>query len=412
MKLTDVFLRGIKASDKVQKHSDGGGLYMYVSPSGGKLWRMGYRFDGKQKTLSFGAYPAVPLKDARQKREEAKEQLAKGIDPAAHKQAVKAAVRAETKHTYEVVAREWFAKYSHGWSESNKVRILARQVNDIFPLLGAKPINLISAPELLAVVRRIEARGAIDTAHRVLQDCSRVFRYAVATGRGERDPVADLKGALPPARSTSYASIKEPKIIGILLRNIDAYAGNEIVRAALRLAPYVFVRPGELRRAEWSEFNLEGAEWRIPAAKMKMKVLHIVPLARQVVDLLRDLYQYTGHTIYLFPSMRANVAPISDMTLLAGLRRLGYGKDEMTVHGFRSMASTLLNEQGYNRDWIERQLAHGERNSIRAAYNYAEYLPERRRMMQEWADYLDRLREDEPSKNRAFASSLEAIPFT
>ena len=393
MKLIDTFLRGIKPTGKVQKYPDGGGLYLYVSPSGGKLWRMDYRFEGKRKTLSIGPYPAVSLADARAKRLEAKVQTVQGIDPCGHKQAVKTATRAETESSYEVIAREWFAKYSAGWTESNKVRIMSRQEKDMFPVLGAKPIGQITAPELLAVLRRIEGRGAIDTAHRALQDCSRIFRYAIATGRGERDPAADLKGALPPARSTSLASIKEPLAIGALLRDIDAYGGNPIVQAALRMAPYVFVRPGELRRAEWSEFNLEAAEWRIPAARMKMKQLHIVPLARQVLSILEDLQQYSGHSRYLFPSMRADSAPISDMTLLAGLRRLGYTKEQMTVHGFRSMASTLLNEQGYNRDWIERQLAHGERNSIRAAYNYAEYLPERRRMMQEWADYLDGLRE-------------------
>jgi len=391
-KLTDTFLRVQKTTGKVQKYSDGGGLYLYVSPTGGKLWRMGYRFEGKQKTLSFGAYPAVSLKDARQKREAAKEQLAKGIDPCAHKQAVKATVRAESANSYETVVREWFAKYSPGWSSSNSARTLARQEKDIFPILGSKLINQITAPELLAALRRIEARGAIDTAHRTLQDCSRIFRYAIATGRAERDTAADLRGALPPARSTNFASIKEPHAIGALLRDIDAYTGNPIVRAALRMAPYVFVRPGELRWAEWSEF--EGTEWRIPAAKMKMRQVHIVPLARQVIDILEDLQLYTGGGRFLFPSMRANSVPISDMTLLAGLRRLGYTKEQMTVHGFRSMASTLLNEQGYNRDWIERQLAHGERNSIRAAYNYAEYLPERRRMMQEWADYLDQLRQN------------------
>jgi integrase len=393
MKLTDTFLRSLKPTGKIQKLSDGGGLYLYTSPTGGKLWRMGYRFDGKQKTLSFGAYPAVSLKDARQRREEAKEQLAKGIDPAAHKQAVKAAVKAETENTFEIIAREWFAKHKDFWVPSHSDKIIARLENNIFPLIGSRPISAVSAPELLSALRRIEARGAVDTSHRTLQNCSAIFRYGIATGRCERDTSADLRGALAPVKATNLAGIKEPKAIGALLRDIEAYTGNVVVRTALRLAPYVFVRPGELRRAEWSEFNLEAAEWRIPASKMKMRVMHVVPLARQVVVLLRDLHQFTGHTDYLFPSMRANVAMISDMTLLAGLRRLGYGKDEMTVHGFRSMASTLLNEQGYNRDWIERQLAHGERDSVRAAYNYAQYLPERRRMMQEWADYLDSLRD-------------------
>jgi integrase len=392
MPLSDTSIRSAKPTSKTQKLFDGGGLYLEVAPSGGKWWRLKYRFDGKEKRISLGVYPAVSLKEARSRRDEAKEQLARGIDPGALKQAIKAASKAESENSYEVVAREWFNRYAAGWSESNKEKILARQVNDLFPILGKKPINQIAAPELLAVLRRIESRGAIDTAHRALQDCSRIFRYAIATGRGERDPAADLRGALPPPRSSSFATTTEPKAIGALLRDIDAYTGNLIVRAALRMAPYVFVRPGELRRAEWAELDLAGAEWRIPAARMKMRQVHIVPLARQVISMLEDLQQYTGNGRYLFPSMRANSAPISDMTLLAGLRRLGYTKEQMTVHGFRSMASTLLNEQGYNRDWIERQLAHGERNSIRAAYNYAEYLPERRKMMSEWANYLDMLR--------------------
>lgn len=394
MKLTDAKLRALKPTGKTQKNSDGGGLYIHLSPAGGKLWRLFYRFDGKQKTLTLGKYPAASLVEARKRRDEARELLGQGIDPGEKKKEGKAAAADQARAmTYEVVAREWFAKYSQGWTESNRAKILARQENDVFPFLGHLPIGEITAPDVLAVARRIEERGAVDTAHRAMQDCSRIFRYAVATGRGERDPVADLKGALSPVRSTSYASIKEPKAIGALLRDIEVYSGNLIVQAALRLAPYVFVRPGELRRVEWTEVNLEAAEWRIPAEKMKMRIVHIVPLARQVVGILHDLAQYTAAGRYLFPSMRANSAPISDMTLLAGLRRLGYGKDEMTMHGFRSMASTLLNEQGYNRDWIERQLAHGERNSVRAAYNYAEYLPERRLMMQEWADYLDGLRE-------------------
>lgn len=393
MKLTDTYLRALKANGKVQKYSDGGGLYLHVSPTGGKLWRMGYRFEGKQKTLSFGKYPAVSLKDARNRRDEAKDLLAAGIDPGARKKAVKAAIKAETMNSFEVVAREWFERYKDSWVDHHGKKILARLENDIFPLIGGKAIGAVTAPELLEALRRIEARGAVETAHRALQNCGQIFRYAIATGRAERDTAADLRGALSPVKSTNFASITEPKDIGALLREIDAYPGNMIVRAALRMAPYVFVRPGELRRAEWAEFSLESAEWRIPAARMKMRETHIVPLARQVLTILEDLHRFTGHGRYLFPSMRANSAPISDVTLLAALRRMGYDKDVMTVHGFRSMASTLLNEQGYNRDWIERQLAHGERNTVRASYNYAQYLPERRRMMQEWADYLDGLRE-------------------
>ena len=392
MKLTDTFLRGVKPSGSVKKYSDGEGLYLHVSPTGGRLWRMAYRFGGKQKTLSFGAYPEVPLSEARKFRLEAKGLLAKGIDPGEHKKAVKVAVRAEAENAFEVVAREWFNKRKASWAQSHATKVIARLEKDIFPIVGGKPIGSITAPELLEALRRIEARGAIDTAHRALQTCGQIFRYAIATGRAERDTAADLRDALSPVRGGNFASITEPEQVGALLRDIDEYHGNIIIRTALQMAPFVFVRPGELRKAEWSEFNLEIAEWRIPAARMKMDEMHIVPLAWQVVNILQDLLLYSGHSRYLFPSMRAASAPISDATLIAGLRRMGYDKETMTVHGFRSMASTLLNERGYNRDWIERQLAHGERNTIRAVYNYAQYLPERRRMMQEWADYLDELK--------------------
>ncbi|MDR1125257.1 MAG: tyrosine-type recombinase/integrase [Deltaproteobacteria bacterium] len=391
MKLTDLFLRNVKATGKVQKHFDGGSLYLFVSPVGGK-WRMAYRFGTKQKTITFGPYPLISLREAREKRDEAKKLLLQGVDPTLHKKAVKAAVVAETKNSFEIVAREWHDKQKDTWVKSHGDKILARFENDIFPVIGFKPVHTITALELLEALRRIEARGAIETAHRTLQNCGQVFRYAIATGRAERDPAADLRDALPPVKGGNFATITDPRAIGQLLRDIDAYQGNYIVRAALWMAPYVFVRPTELRRAEWTEINLKDAEWRIPAARMKMREVHIVPLARQVIEILKDLHQYTGNDRYLFASLRAKSAPISDMTMLAALRRMGYDKGEMTVHGFRAMASTLLNEQGYNRDWIERQLAHGERNTVRASYNYAQYLPERRKMMTEWADYLDSLR--------------------
>lgn len=395
MPLTDTSIRSAKPQEKPIKLFDGGGLFLLVTPNGGKWWRLKYRFGGKEKLLSMGVYPAISLKEARKRREEAKEQIALGIDPGANRKAVKEATLAEAANSFEVVAREWHSKQKDTWVQSHGDKILARFVNDIFPLIGTKPVNTVTAPELLEPLRRIEARGAVETAHRTLQNCGQVFRYAIATGRAERDPSADLRGALSPIKHTSFASITEPKEIGALLRDIDAYQGNIIVCAALRMAPYVFVRPGELRRAEWEEFNLDAKEpeWRIPASRMKMRKLHIVPLSRQVLEILQDLHKYTGNGRYLFPSMRAKSAPISDVTLLAALRRMGYDKESMTVHGFRSMASTLLNERGYNRDWIERQLAHGEKNTVRAAYNYAEYLPERRRMMQEWADYLTALKE-------------------
>lgn len=396
MSLTDTQIRSTKPDIKALKLFDGGGLYLEVAPSGGKWWRLKYRFEGKEKRISLGVYPTVGLKEARERREQAKKLLSQGIDPSAHKQATKAAVKAKSEHSYEVIAREWFTKYSTGWSEANRIKVLARQVNYVFPFIGGKPIKEVTAPEVLEALRHIEKRGSLDTAHRTLQDCSRIFRYAVATGRGERDTAADLRGALPPAKGSNFATITDPKAVGQLLRAIDGYEGAIMVASALRLAPLVFVRPGELRQAEWSEFNFDDAEWRIPDHRMKMRQMHIVPLARQSLAILRELHSFTGHGRFLFPSPRTDTRPISDMTLLAGLRRLGYSKEEMTVHGFRSMASTLLNEQGYNRDWIERQLAHGERNSIRAVYNYAQYLPERRRMMQEWADYLDELRAVKP----------------
>lgn len=392
MKLTDTFLRALKADGTIRKYSDGGGLYIHVSVAGSRLWRMGYRFGGKQKTLSFGAYPAVSLKIARRRREEAKELLANEADPGEHKKARKAAALSEAANSFEVIALEWLGKRKGVWSPDHTDNTLSRLKKHIFPLIGPRPVNKVTAPELLEALRRIEATGAVDAAHRTLQNCGQVLRYAIATGRAERDLTADLKGALLPVKAVNFATITDPRSIGALLRDLDAYAGNAVVRASLRMAPYVFVRPGELRKAEWAEIRFESAEWRIPADRMKSRVPHIVPLARQVVHILEDLHRFTGQSRYLFPSMRANSAPISDMTLLAALRRMGYDRSTMTVHGFRGMASTLLNERGYNRDWIERQLAHGERNSVRSAYNHAEYLRERRCMMQEWADYLDTLR--------------------
>jgi integrase len=263
---------------------------------------------------------------------------------------------------------------------------------DVFPWVGSRPVSQITAPELLSCLRRIESRGALDTAHRAHQNCSQVFRYAIATGRAERDPAADLRGALPPPAGGHFASTTEPSKIGALLRAIDGYEGTFVARCALRLAPLVFVRPGELRMAEWAEFHLDDAEWRIPAERMKARVQHIVPLSTQAVSILRDLHPFSGSGRFLFPSVRTPARPMSNNTLNAGLRRLGYTTDDQTAHGFRSMASTLLNEQGWNRDAIERQLAHGERDEVRAAYNYAQHLPERRKMMQAWADYLDGLR--------------------
>ena len=354
---------------------------------------MFYRFNGKTKLLSFGAYPAVTLKMARDRRDEAKAMLAKGVDPGEYKKELKKLTVALTENTFEAIAREWHVKFKDRWVTKHAKVVLSRMEKDIFPFIGNIPITQLKAPELLAVVRRIESRGANEYAHRAIQYCGKVFRYAIATSRAEHDITADLRGALPPRRAKHHATITEPRAVGELLRAIDNYQGQFPVACALRLAPLVFVRPGELRQAEWAEFNFETAEWRIPAERMKMREQHIVPLARQTLEILADLRKVTGAEKYLFPSIRTALRPMSDNTVNAALRRLGYAKEEMTGHGFRSMASTMLNEQGWNRDAIERQLAHAERNSVRAAYNFAEFLPERRKMMEAWADYLDVLRQ-------------------
>ena len=385
--LTDTKVKKIKLDGKPRKLFDGGGLFLLVTPSGGKLWRLKYRFGGTEKLLTVGTYPQTSLAEARQKRDDARALLEKGIDPGDTKKAQKAAEVQETE-TFEVIAREWHTKFSPSWAQSHGSKIIRRLELYVFPWLGNRPIRSITAPELLAALRRIEAKGNLETAHRTQQNCGQVFRYAVATGRAERDPSADLRGAIPPASGKHFASITDPKEIGGLLRSIDSYRGSIVTRCALQLAPLVFVRPGELRHAEWSEMDLDAAEWRIPAEKMKSGVLHIVPLSRQALDVLREIHPLTGHGRYVFPSPRTNKRPMSSNAVLSALRRMGYEKDEMSGHGFRSMASTLLNEQGWNRDAIERQLAHSERNSVRAAYNYAEFLPERKRMMQAWADYL------------------------
>ena len=392
MPLTEIAVRNAKARAKPARLFDAGGLYLEIAPSGGKWWRFKYRFAEKEKRLSLGVYPEVSLKAARAKRDEARRLLGDGIDPSEHRQQNKSALTAKAANSFEAIAREWFAKFSENWVDTHSSKIIRRLERDLFPWLGARSINSITAPELLSALRRIESRGALETAHRAMQNCGQVFRYAVATGRAERDPIGDLRGALPPVKEKHHASIRDPKAIGALLRAIDGYEGSLITKCALRLAPLLFVRPGELRKAEWTEFNLDAAEWRIPAERMKMREQHIVPLSTQAVAILRELHALTGARHYVFPGARTNGRPMSENTVNAGLRRLGYAKNEMTGHGFRSIASTLLNEQGWHRDAIERQLAHAERDNVRAAYNFAEHLPERRKMMQAWSDYLDGLK--------------------
>ncbi len=388
--LTMAEIRSARPREKTYKLFDGGGLYIEVTPTGGKLWRLKFRHDGRENRLALGAHPDTTLKLARERRDDARRLLAAGVDPSHRRQAEKLA----TSNTFEAVAREWLALQEKKLAPATYSKAVWTLETLVFPYIGSRPVAKLGPSDVLKVLKRIEGRGTHETAHRTRQRCAQVFRYAVQTERAERDPTADLRGALAPVVSEHFAAITEPARIGELLRAIDGYAGHVVTAYALKLAPLVFVRPGELRHAEWSEFVLDGGDplWRIPAEKMKMREQHLVPLAPQVLVLLRDLRPVTGRGRYVFPSLRSGSRPMSENTVNAALRRLGYSTDEMTGHGFRSLASTCLNEQGYHPDLIELQLAHAERNQVRAAYNKAQRLPERRKMMQAWADYLDGLR--------------------
>jgi integrase len=388
MPLTDTQVRTARMLDRPYKLSDGRGLYLLVNPNGSRLWRFRYRLAGVEKLLSLGNYPDTSLQKARMKRDAARTLLADGGDPSAKRKAEKHAQSA----TFAAVAEEWLETKRATLTDSTWQRDKDQLFKIVGPHLGKKPIAAIEAPDLLAVLRKLEKRGVNDTAHRVRAVCGRVFRYAIATGRASRDISADLKGALAPKGTVSYAAITDPRGVGELLRAIDGFGGQQTTHAALRLAPYVFVRPGELRAAEWSEISFELAEWRIPAERMKMKEQHIVPLARQVIELFRELQIHTGGGRFVFPALGRHMRPMSENTISVALRRIGYSNEQMTAHGFRSLASTLLNEQGWNPDLIELQLAHKERNKVRAAYNRAQRLAERRQMMQAWADYIDGLR--------------------
>lgn len=405
--LTDARLRAANPKDKPYRLYDGAGLYLEVSPAGGRLWRLKYRFAGKEKRLALGAYPEVSLREARDRRDAARGALRDGRDPGAERrQARLAEAQAEqaAAETFRAVAKEWLARNADRWSAGHRGTLWDRLEADILPFLGDCPIAGIEPADVRRCIVRIEERGAPEVARRVLQSCSQVFRYAVIRGIAPRDPAADLRGLVPPPAVRHHASITEPKKVGELLRAIDGYQGSFVVRCALKLAPLLFVRPGELRHAEWAEFPppappgskpAEGpVEWRIPADKMKAREAHLVPLSRQALAVLEELRPVTGAGRYLFPAIRNPNRPMSENTVNAALRALGYTGEQMTGHGFRSLASTLLNEQGWHRDAIERQLAHAPRDKVRAAYNYAEHLPERRKMMQAWADYLDGLRAD------------------
>lgn len=400
MPLTDTAIRNAKpgitpsggATRKPYKMGDERGLYLEVSPNGGKWWRFKYRFEGKEKRLSLGVYPDVSLKDARERRDALRKQVASEIDPGVRRKAEKTSKAEAGANSFEVIAREWHTKQSTAWVKSTAIARLTRLDAEVFPAIGSKPISEVSAPEILKILRRSEGRGAHEVARRVRQMIGQIFRYAIATGSAERDPSADLRGALVPTVVRHHSALTQPRAVGALMRAMAGYQGEPVTQAALRFAPLVFVRSGELRAAQWDEFDLDAAEWRIPAARMKMREEHIVPLSRQAVAVLRDIHELTGRWAFVFPSIRSRPRPMSENTINAALRRMGYTREEMTGHGFRSMASTLLNEQGWNRDAIERQLAHAERDDIRAAYNRAGHLPERRKMMQAWADYLDALR--------------------
>ena len=407
MALTDTAVRNAKPGTKPDKDEEGKsilvavdgpyklfderGLFLLVTPGGGKWWRLRYKFDGKEKLLSLGVYPDVGLKDARTRRDDARKLLADGIDPGEHRKAVKATKVERAANSFEVVAREWYGKFSPNWAEHHGDRIIRRFERDIFPWIGGRPIAEIKAPELLAVVRRIESRGALETAHRALGNCGQVMRYAIATDRAERDIAADLRGALPPFKGENFAAVTDPAKVAVLLRTLDGYQGTLAVACALRLAPLVFVRPGELRKAVWADIDLDAAEWRYHVTKTDSE--HIVPLATQAVGTLKELHALTGAGVYVFPGARTNGRPMSDNAILAAMRRLGIAKDEMSGHGFRAMARTILDEVlGVRPDLIEHQLAHAVRDANGRAYNRTAHLPERKKMMQQWADYLDKLK--------------------
>ncbi|CAN5838636.1 integrase arm-type DNA-binding domain-containing protein [soil metagenome] len=398
--LTDVRVRTLKPRVKPYKVADRDGLYLLVQPTGGRWWRFDYRFGGARKTLSLGVFKDVPLADARGKLATARKQLAAGVDPGVVRRAEKQQLVAETRDTFEAVARAWLDQQRPRFAPRTIKKTTWLLEAFLFPALGAQPIAAIEAPALLAALQRIEAGQRHETAHRALQLAGQIFRYAIATGAAIRNPGADLRGALAPIVVTNHAAVTEPAAIGALLRAIDGFQGSFPVGQALKLAPHVFVRPGELRQAEWSEMDLDAAVWRLPAARMKTRRAHVVPLSSQAVAILRALFPLTGRGRFVFPSIRAGARPMSDNTLNAALRRLGYDHAEMTAHGFRSMASTRLNELGWRPDLIEKQLAHVE-SGVRAVYHRAEHLDERRRMMQEWSNHLDALRERKPALGAA-----------
>ena len=393
--LTDTAVRNAKPKEKTYTLGDGDGMYLEITPTGTRFWRMAYRQpNGKQNRLTFGKCPEVTLAEARSKRLAARKLLAQGVDPARARREEKQSNATAALHTFEAVARAWLAKTAADRADSTQDKNTAWLERNIFPTIGALPISTIRPKDVLTALQLIEARGAIESAHKIKQLCGQVFRFAVASGLADRDVTADLRGALSAVPEAHYAAITAPKEAGELLRSIDAYNGHAYAIAALKLAPLVFVRPGELRTAEWSEIDLDAAEWRIPGSKMKMGQDHIVPLARQAVELLRALDAMTGHGSFVFPSVRTGARCMSENTINAALRGMGFSKDVMTGHGFRAMARTIMDEElGERVDLIEHQLAHAVKDPNGRAYNRTAHLPARRLMMQRWADYLDAIRQ-------------------
>lgn len=393
MPLTATAVRQALPKAKPYKLSDGHGLFLLVNPKGAKYWRYKYRYGGKEKTLALGVFPEVSLKDARVAHQEARTKLDKGVDPGEERRVQKLTRNLAAADSFEAVALEWFGKVMPDKSESYRVRTRRILEKDLFPVIGQRPVGAIKPPEMLAALRRIEARGANDIAHRAKQTAGQIFRYAVVTGRAERDPSADLKGALAPRQKQHHAAITDPNEVGRLMVAIDGFTGTPVVKTAVQLSALLFQRPGEIRAMEWSEINWDQARWEIPAAKMKMRAPHIVPLSRQALELLEELHLLTGRGRYVFPSARGASRCLSENTVRIALRAMGYDKDTMTAHGFRAMARTILDEVlGCRVDWIEHQLAHAVRDANGRAYNRTAHLEGRARMMQQWADYLDQLK--------------------
>jgi integrase len=387
MPLTDAAVRAAKPREKAYKLADGQGMYLEVKPTGAKYWRLKYRFDGKERLAALGVYPTVSLLAARKAREAIKDQLRAGLDPSHEKRRVQLEAGLRRTNSFEAIAREWHETKCQTWKPSYADGVIALIEKELFPALGARPIAEITPPELLAVLRKIESRGALEMSKKSMQLAGQVFRFGVATGRCERDPTPDLKGALKTRKAKNMARISEAELPE-LMRKIAAYDGEFQTRLALQFMALTFVRTGEMRFAEWGEIDEAKAEWRIPAERMKMPSPHIVPLSTQALEVIRQLRELNGRWKWVFPSQSNTQKPISENTVLFALYRMGY-HSRMTGHGFRGLASTILNENGFEPDWIERQLAHSERNDVRAAYNHAQYLTERKKMMQWWGDYLE-----------------------